>query len=70
MDAMFENVRWKELAALEEDQGDGLWATHEGTLEFAPGVSLRCYQLNDGQRVLDADDVTRFFGGRLQEAEK
>jgi hypothetical protein len=54
-----DDVRWKELAALEEGR-DGLWATHEGTLEIGD-ISLRCYTLNDGRRILDADDVHKHF---------
>jgi hypothetical protein len=29
---------------------------------------LRCYRLNTGQRVVDADDVREFFGGEFIQA--
>jgi hypothetical protein len=42
--------------------GDELpYATHEGVLSIC-GIRLRCYRLNTGMAVFDADDVKRFFG--------
>ncbi len=38
-----------------------LYATHSGVLEIG-GVALKCYRLNDGSAVFDADDLARFFG--------
>lgn len=35
-------------------------AIWEGTFELA-GIPLRCSVLNDGRRVINADDVKRFF---------
>jgi hypothetical protein len=37
-----------------------LHATHEGDLVVGE-KRLHCYQLSDGRRVVDADDVDRFF---------
>lgn len=31
------------------------YATHEGYLQIGD-ISIRCYQLNDGRRLLDAND--------------
>lgn len=42
--------------------GGELVATHEGVLNIV-GVAIRCYQLSDGRRVLDGDDVERLFSG-------
>lgn len=41
-------------------------ATHEGVLNLA-GFPLRCYQLNNGMRVFDADDLQKLFGGEFVE---
>jgi hypothetical protein len=54
--------------ASEESGSDGLWATHVGRLVFGE-FSLTCYQLNDGSRVLDADEVERLFAAPLQPEE-
>lgn len=40
---------------------EGLHATHVGVLAFY-GFDLRVYQLSNGNRVIDADDVKAFFG--------
>lgn len=44
-----------------------LYATHVGVLRIG-GYMLTVYQLNDGQRVIDADDVVRFFGVEVSDA--
>lgn len=50
----------------EQFASDGiLYATHEGQLEIF-GSTIRCYQLNDGQRVFDADDLARIVGGMTE----
>lgn len=36
------------------------WATHNGVLRLG-GFELRVYQLSDGRRVIDADDMNTFF---------
>lgn len=42
---------------------DGLpYATHEGSIEIL-GCTIRVFQLNDGMRIVNADDVKAFFGG-------
>lgn len=41
---------------------DGIpYATHKSVIEVM-GHSIRCYQLNTGQRLLDFDDVSAIFG--------
>lgn len=62
-DALLDGAEWKALdlkGARFTDEPDALYATHEATLEIGDST-LRCYQLNDGQRVFDADDVHAFF---------
>jgi hypothetical protein len=41
---------------------EGLYATHSGVLTIGES-ELRVYQLSDGTRVFDTDDVQRFFLG-------
>jgi hypothetical protein len=38
------------------------YATHEGVLTLGEGVTFKVYQLNDNRRVIDAEDVHKFFG--------
>lgn len=53
------------IEGAEEYNSDDLFATHEGFLEIA-GRQLKVYQLNDGQRVFDADSVAEFFGAVME----
>lgn len=56
MDAM---VIWKETGA--QPGNDGLpYATHYGVLHIGE-LEFRVYQLNTGQRVIDAEDMRAFF---------
>jgi hypothetical protein len=56
-------VDWKPAPG-EPDGSDIPHATHAGVLELA-GHRLRCYRLNDGRTIIDADDMSAFFGGLL-----
>lgn len=63
MDRMLDLVEWRALGEPHVSMAgdpDALYATHEGVLDFGP-FQLRCYSLNDGQRVFDADDVAAVF---------
>jgi hypothetical protein len=40
------------------------FATHQGVLRIGD-ARLRCYRLNTGKTVFDADDVREFFGGEF-----
>jgi hypothetical protein len=47
----------------QEPNDDGLpYVTRSGVARFAD-QRLRVYQLNDARRIVDADDLQRFFGG-------
>lgn len=62
IESALDGVRWVAVASEPpEGSSDLPYVTHEGVLSIA-GFDLRCYQLSDGQRVLDADDVRAFFG--------
>ncbi len=56
---MFEDVEWIEYD--DYPSLDGLQATHEGTFKIGD-FEFRCYKLNDGSTVLNAEDVESFFG--------
>lgn len=58
IDIVMDRVQWTPIK--HEQQPDGLYATHEGTLTIE-GYTLRCYILSDGQRVFHAEDVEKFF---------
>ena len=58
-----QEVQWEEISlsgCTFVNDPDVLYATHQGTLEIG-AAKLRVYQLNDGQRVFDADDVAAFL---------
>lgn len=60
---MMDGVDWVE--GDHTPSADGLpYATHSGVLDVM-GYKLRCYRLNDGRTILNADDVNAFFGGAL-----
>lgn len=61
IDRMIDAVAMTPLPA-SPHEGGGLYATHEGRLTVG-AFTFRVYQLSDGQRVIDADDVERFFCG-------
>jgi hypothetical protein len=65
IELMLDDVEWKaseRSAPVDSDSGLP-YATHEGVLELC-GKSVRCYRLNTGQAVFNADDLDflEFFG--------
>ena len=70
VDLMLDGVEWTILPPSERSTESELpFATMEGVLHIC-GFAMRAYQLNDGTRLLDADDVARFFGQGLLEDER
>lgn len=59
MDRMLDAVTWEQLPAPAEDADT--YATHQGILTIDE-FQFRCYVLNDGRRLLDAEDMQKFFG--------
>lgn len=58
---MLDNVKWEPIPPPDIIQNEDVpYATHKGTVDVL-GCILRCYQLSDGRRVIDADDVHSFF---------
>jgi len=59
---MMDSVDWERVTDGTPVFNDGLpYVTHKGYLQIGD-ISLRCYQLDDGRRIIDAEDVARFFG--------
>ena len=60
---IMDGVQREQVVGTQGNSDDLPWVTHQGVFDFA-GARLRCYQLSDGQRVFDADDVEAAFGVR------
>ena len=62
IEKMLDAVLWEDVAepAMTDDT-DIPYVTHVGYLDI--GQPLKCYQLSDGMRVIDAEDMERLFGG-------
>lgn len=60
MDALLDMLEWEAVPPPAEPDPDIPYATHTGVLSF-DGVELRVYQLNDGRRLLDGEDMQKFF---------
>jgi hypothetical protein len=56
MDALLDRVEWREVTCARV-LDDTPYVTHEGVLTLVGDARLRCYQLSDGRRILDANDV-------------
>ena len=62
IEQLLDAVEWTAIPLEEQKAPEGsLYATHEGVLKIGD-CSLRCFTLNDGQRVFDAEYVAKFFG--------
>lgn len=60
MEALMDAVRWIPVEAPPDAKSEDKYSTHYG--EFTVGeFKFRCYQLNDGQRVIHQEDVARFM---------
>ena len=61
VDRLMDSLEWTPTGATPGQ--DGLpYATHTGVLMLGE-MALRCYQLSNGQRVLDAKDLAKMFDG-------
>jgi predicted solute-binding protein len=63
IDFMLDAVKWTATDQT-PDSSDLPFATHAGVLTIGD-KALRCYRLNTGEAVFDADDVVAFFDGAL-----
>lgn len=64
VDQLLGRVDWKATGNTPGESGLP-YATHSGVLEITGCAPLRCYRLNTGQAVFDADDFEAFFGDLL-----
>lgn len=60
IEIMLDAIEWKSIEREGNIEGDLPYATHEGVLVIG-GMSLRVYQLNTGERVIEEDDLVKFF---------
>lgn len=63
IDIALESVDWKESGLAPTEDGTP-YATHEGVFKVM-GLSLRCYRLNDGRAIFNAEDMENWFGELL-----
>ena len=62
IDTMMDGVDWEEVSDMTPGFHDGLpYVTHQGDLQIGE-ISLRCFQLNDGRRIFDTEDIERLLG--------
>lgn len=65
IESLLDGVSWKATGRRPDPSEENiLFSTHEGTLEIM-GHSLRCYRLNNGQAVFNADDLEAFLSDIL-----
>lgn len=57
IEVLLQRVEWQPTGAA-QGSGDLPYATHQGVLQIGD-ISLRCYRLNDGLALIDADDMLR-----------
>lgn len=55
IEALMSEVDWKPAATYKGMAGDIPYATHFGVLKIG-GTEIRCYRLNDGRAILNAED--------------
>lgn len=60
VETMLSQIQWRPMEA-PTTTGVLPYATHEGILTIGD-ASLRVFQLSDGKRIIDADDMAEFFG--------
>lgn len=65
IEKMMAAVEWEATDAAPSSVGLPV-ATHSGVLHIGD-LSLRCFRLDDGRAIFDANDLSEFFGGMLFE---
>lgn len=55
---IMDHVEWEKIEPDGHQEDNSLpYATHKGILDFGEGLKIRCYILNNGKRILDAEDM-------------
>lgn len=65
---MFNNVDWASVEAPANPEGMP-YPTHQGILDIM-GHQFRCYRLNTGEAIINADDFAAFFNGESEPERK
>lgn len=67
IEMMLDGATWRAVSVPPPPHPDSTvpYVTHEGVFELA-GHSMRAYQLSDGSRILDGEDLERFFGNLIE----
>jgi len=66
IDMLLDQIGWTEIPSEGNAGSDLPFATHKGLWHLGE-ATLRVYQLNDGRRIIDCDDLDALFGGTLSE---
>jgi hypothetical protein len=60
IDRLLDGLNWQVLPPARDPLPGTLYATHQGVLKIG-GAELKCYTLNNGQRVIDQESLEKFF---------
>jgi hypothetical protein len=60
IDLMMKTVEWEAVTDYQKSDDELPSVTHNGVLTI-DGISIRCYQLDSGIAVFDADDIESLF---------
>lgn len=62
IDQMMDRLDWTPVQGAEQERETGLpYATHTGIFMIGD-IQLRCYRLNTGQAIINAEDMHHLFG--------
>jgi hypothetical protein len=61
-------VEWQATTHAPEAGCDLPYATHRGVFEIM-GFKMRCYRLNTGEAIFDAEDVEAFFSPHIPDGD-
>ena len=64
IETMLDNIHFEPCELPDSVEEGELYATHVGYLDIADCL-LKCFVLNNGQRVIDADSMNELFGEEL-----
>jgi hypothetical protein len=65
---LLDALDWQTIEGTPPASGER-YATHQGILVVGSDM-LRCYQLDDGTRLIDAEDLAAFFGVYADDGEE
>lgn len=69
LDMLLDFIKWQETATAKNDDGS-LFVTHRATLKIGDDLNLHCFQLSNGQRLIDIECVMKFRGGDRKRFER